>query len=588
MGEAVQAGAGAADVNAAVLLCEIVQDFFAAQQFKSVCLIKDEIFRCLDINADKRTSSKLALLLSQACSATGQHIAALASIEICLRIENVLWQQQLHEIRSGEEPSDAGARDRLYVANAKLGRAHTTIGNYIEAEPFFQRCVALRGNNGMCASMVPCLVQLAENMYQLEKHDDAIPLLRAVLGTMEADLAEYREDVQDAVPFELSVCPMMLLGRCLAAVGRFTESLRFLHKARDLAQHQKNPLCLGEAELNFAVVFWGKQVCNTRAKQRTAAEFRDEHISGPALPPAILQKRLLQKSECAYEAAQGRAGKVFFCILLNAHGDAFDVRVSRATVPETTVLVQLEWDAAPLLPANLTPNCTTVQFKFSHVHAELEPVYGEYTVGGTSAAAGLCSFLQKTISLSQTLDKETARKIMATVMVSLLTAQKIASKNGFFSLFADATLYLAFALFGIAGGVGEKDAIDSVKEYIQLQVEGKLIFAHIHRCRWCFEQADHMELCGGCRVVRFCSIKHQHLASKPAFGSMSFRHRDLCKMMQLCKSLTKKNTADEKAALLTAYDEAVLKFLRKDIWAQYAEKYDLRADALSDTSDEDN
>jgi len=59
-------------------------------------------------------------------------------------------------------------------------------------------------------------------------------------------------------------------------------------------------------------------------------------------------------------------------------------------------------------------------------------------------------------------------------------------------------------------------------------------------------------------------------------------------MMQLCKSLTKKNTADEKAALLTAYDEAVLKFLRKDIWAQYAEKYDLRADALSDTSDEDN
>jgi len=167
-------------VASAVSLCTAVREMIALHQYAEVCQKQEDIAECITTNADEKSSGGLAYYLSKACSATGQHAIAVKSMELALSIERKLWEEEFRRVSEGNVNNDAEARTRIFLVYNGLGQANTAIGNYIQAELCFKKCVSLRSvDAGLGRVMAPCLLELASSMHALQKYDEAIPLLRA-------------------------------------------------------------------------------------------------------------------------------------------------------------------------------------------------------------------------------------------------------------------------------------------------------------------------------------------------------------------------------------------------------------------------
>ena len=560
-------------VASAVSLCTTVREMISLHEYTAVCKKQEDIAECITTNADAKSSGSLAYFLSKACSATGQHAVAVKSMELALQIERKLWEEECHRVSGGETSNDAEACSRIFLVYNGLGRANTTIGNYIEAELCFKKCVSLRSANaGLGRVMIPCLVQLAESMHALQKFDEAIPLLRVLLRTMDAEDSEDEEDefndLNAPEHYQLSVCPTTLLARCLTAVGRYQEALVFLQKARLFARQQLNPLCMGDAEINFAVVLWAKQVCIDRAVVKIAKSYRDDFFIGPPMTPGMLEKQMVQFVTIAAASVSGQAGSVDVHIQLNANADATAVRMADASVSDMPRLMTVQWDSLVFSPEG-HPDTLVLKIKM----CDRPGAVFTSVVEGVFVSTELCVYLQECILYSQAEDTDATRKSMVFVMSSLLEAQQIAVAHNLPRLLFDSTIFLSFAFFALGGVTHHDFAVQSLKDCLQMQVENNTV-----KCHWCCEQANHMQICGGCRAVRFCNKTHQHLASKPAFGNVTFRHQDLCPMLKICRLLHNNSDPTKSARLVVLYDEAVHAFLHRDIFALYERNYDVRRD----------
>jgi len=569
-------------VASAVSLCTAVREMIALHQYAEVCEKQEEIAECITTNADEKSSGALAYCLSKACSATGQHAIAVKSMELALSIERKVWEEECRRVSEGIENNDAEARTRIFLVYNGLGRANTAIGNYVEAELCFKKCVSLRSvGAGSGRVMVPCLLELANSMHALQKYDEAIPLLRALLRTMDAeDSGDEENEINNLNTPEhyiLSVCPTALLARCLAAVGRYQEALVFFLQARKFARQQRNITCVGDVELDFAVVLWAKQVCIDRAMAKLAKSYRNNLFIGPTMTPEMLEKHTVQFATRAAVSVFGQAGSANVNIQLNAEAKATAVRMAERDVEALPRLMTVQWDAFVPSPYG-NPDTLVLKFKMQ----DLPEAVFTSVKDGVFVSTELCVYLQECIRYSQVEDTDATRKSMAIVVSSLLETQQIASTFKLSRLLSDSTIFLSFAFLALGGTAHRDFAVQSLKDCLQAEVESDMV-----ECHWCFEQASHMEICGGCRAVRFCNKTHQRLASKPAFGNVSFRHRDLCPMLKICKMLHQSDDATESARLLVLYDEAINKFLRMDIFTRYEQNYDLRRDA-QDAHGEDN
>jgi hypothetical protein len=190
-------------------------------------------------------------------------------------------------------------------------------------------------------------------------------------------------------------------------------------------------------------------------------------------------------------------------------------------------------------------------------------------------ATGLSDYLQHAVALTQGFHGHTSR-FTPLVLASLTTAQRVASLNGLFSLYETSTILLSFLRFERDGPGHEQAGIAMLQDYVQTQVDKQPEQLFGRGCRACFELGGTIRQCGGCRVVRFCNRKHQELASLQVFGRIAFPHSKLCPLMQLCRGMQRCQDATERAGIRSDYDRAAMRFLRRDIFAEYVLRHDRR------------
>jgi len=121
----------------------------------------------------------------------------------------------------------------------------------------------------------------------------------------------------------------------------------------------------------------------------------------------------------------------------------------------------------------------------------------------------------------------------------------------------NALVHLSFLAFDTGE---EEQALDYLKQYLQVQVDG----AGSH-CRGCDQvRGDDapMLTCSGCSVARFCNKDHQKMASQNSVSgrNTAVRHKDICSLLGKWRQVVKGNATTESCTA------DLLEFLRRDVW----------------------
>ena len=584
------------------LLCCSLRELVDSHRYAEACLLRDQINECLSENAHEVACAEMAYVMSKCMSATCNHIVAMYYAELAYELENKLWQQEIVRANTAGESIEGGdMQAKVSLVCRTLGRTHSALGEYKTANEFFERSVALCGNAAHTHLIMPCFLELAQNMHALERHTDAIELLGLVVRQLAREDGEY-----DRSAYQFTICPTLLLGRCHVALGKYGEAVHLFMKARVLAKDQINPHCMGNAEINLAMTLWAKQVCLDRWQAKIAASFRNDTFVGPPLSHRFVEKHVIQFAARVCASNGGLAGSIRVCIQLNGHGDAIGVRMAVAgPMSGFRELMQIEWDQVE--PHGLDGHGVPVYLILGITTDSEEPRMFNCRVQGAFISSELTDFLRIIIETTQGIHPDTSCDFLPLVHASLRTALLVASAHKIFDLYEDSTIFIAFFLFAQGDAHKQDVAVNMVKECVKTQIDNSRLSGKKRGCRFCFQQSEEMLLCGGCKVVRFCDKKHQKLASYPAFGSVSLPHKMLCPLLELYRSIRKHESrvtgdasgdsssdssddfpddssddaSDDSATmtqLLIAYDEAVRLFLQRDILARYVRMHDYEGD----------
>jgi len=166
---------------------------------------------------------------------------------------------------------------------------------------------------------------------------------------------------------------------------------------------------------------------------------------------------------------------------------------------------------------------------------------------------------------------------MQTVKSTLDEVSSLANTQNFDSLRQDAIVFKSFLLVEQRAPGYKPHAIKTLKSFLQKQVDD----AKTPKCHWCRQTCEPMLMCGGCKVVRFCShnTQHQKMATAVPFFGTSISHKKICLLLRHCKSLTdlaEDNDPSLIAKLQGAYDAAVWDFLQQDILEKFINKEYIR------------
>ena len=552
-------------------LCDALRDLVDGKFFEAAVLLRVGINKCLDLNVNEHACAEMALLLSRALTAISHPTLAQYYLEYAYEVQKKLWIDECSRLETGGEENDQ-IKERLCIICSTLGRALFSTGMHEEAAPYFQQCVAFRGTEAGRSILLPCLADLAGNMHALEQHEDAISILHVVKSGIVLESAAH-----PTTRFSFTECPTFLLGCCELAQGCYHTAVYLFLGARELAEIHDNPLCIAKAEMHLAVTMWARQECTNRAIIRMAPAYRNESFTGPALTPGYVAMLVVEIAACCCASTGGLAGKTGICVQLNARGDPVGVRrLDENQLGENALLklAEISWNEVPRRSFN--SRGLPIELVLTVTLTEGEEMTFTCQVGRTFLlTTQLSRYLQRAVSLTQGFHGLTP-VFTPLILASLTTAQGVALVNGFFSLYETSTILLCFLRFETDGPGNEQAGLSMLQDYVQAQVD-MLPDQLCHRgCRTCFELGGTIQLCGGCRVVRFCNRKHQEYASLDVFGRVAFPHKKLCPLMQLCKALQRCENATEEAGIRSDYNRAAMRFLRRDIFAEYVLKHDHR------------
>jgi len=175
-------------------------------------------------------------------------------------------------------------------------------------------------------------------------------------------------------------------------VGRYQEALVFFLKARHFDRQQHNLLCVGDVELDFAVVLWAKQVCIDRAMAKIAKSYRNNFFIGPAMTPEMLEKHTVQFATRAAVSVFGQAGSANVNIQLNAEAKATAVRMADGNVDDLPRLMTVQWDSFVSSPHG-NPDTLVLKFKMHDLpEAVFTSVKGGVFVRRSSACISKSAF----------------------------------------------------------------------------------------------------------------------------------------------------------------------------------------------------
>ena len=339
------------------------------------------------------------------------------------------------------------------------------------------------------------------------------------------------------------------------------------------------------AELYFGVVLWGHMRCLQQDMYRLGVPFEKTAFVGPALSPGLVLQKILQLAADACVQLHGQAGKVAVHALLNAHGETVAVRQSGASKRRYEFVMLLDDnDLAQFLEvAWEAPSADELDRHGKPCTLNLEVVHDSlhYICRCLSSCVCDSQFARKVASALVAVTqrwhatcKHRTSSSMQKVEMALSTAQQLSVTHNLFLLQQDADFWQSFLLVEMRGADAKVAAMHSLKRFLQNMVDDA---AAASKCHWCRRSCQAMLMCGGCRVVRYCSVnkEHQMQASRVPFFSLTVSHKKICSLLKRCKSLTDlsdDSDPGEIAGLVEAYDAALWQFLQTDIMAKYVQQ----------------
>jgi hypothetical protein len=181
----------------------------------------------------------------------------------------------------------------------------------------------------------------------------------------------------------------------------------------------------------------------------------------------------------------------------------------------------------------------------------------------------LAEYIGLVLHWAQFGDEKIKKQSMLVLTSSVVDMEKIASTYNLFELRQDCLLF--HSIFVFANGFTAK-ATEIFKNFLQHQVN--LAKQPDPTCLTCKQLCRGITVCGGCTVVRFCNTSHQKQASNRPFFNTTIRHRKICHLLLLCKSLTKSlakpgSESAEATLLSQQFDHAIMQFLHTDFSGKY-------------------
>ena len=608
-----------------------MQTRFDKEDYAGVANLKEDIEMCLHVCAEDSTCAEIACLFATAMHADCGYTLAIYYFEFAFCLQTGL---KLAPLAAASDPSrprrGAGSlsgrdilqppddvmsaftgdsaktqRDNLTMARVcgGMGNACAAVGAFAEAQPWFVQCVELRKHiESAPAAMLQYVFMVAQNLHALRRHQEAIQMVHAALKHAQRAGSEghYSDDVSNYdVAYKSPICPTLLLGRCYTAIGKYNLALECLQQACAQANETRDPTFMVTAHLEFAVTGWAYQKCLDVDVIKKSALYRDGNVFGPPLSRTMVQRHVVQLAAADCIKAHGAGGVTDMCILLNANGDPVCVRRFHVhdNDPQIDLVVKVHWGAvdsvqldhatAPLLLSLQIQGPDRSMHTFDCVFVRSVPfVLGDAgssesrqcTVAGVGAEhISLTDFLTRCVSLTQIGDAEERAQGMAIVTAALTKARRLTWEHNLVELQEDSLIFLCFC--GIDVGVGEEKIFRSLKKFLQSQVDAAK--EPNPKCLTCKQACT--AVCGGCTVMRFCDKNHQRQSSSMPFFSTKVRHKMMCPLLFLCKSLSRSRVrpdagGTEAVQLAQQYDEALRQFLRTDFFGQYVKNSDFELD----------
>ena len=553
------------------LVCR-VRKLFLQENYAAVCRMQGEIDKWQCAPQLEQTYAGVIYFLASALSMQNAHDEA-------IRYYKIVYSLHTSFVRSAQ--TDPGAtRDDVTLAELKLAEAcsclariHSRAGGFEEAQLLFEQCATLLGGRvDNEKARITVMLELGGNSHKLGKHDEAIEIILGVIADAESCSA-----LKECV-WASTICPALLVGRCYAALGRFTLAIRFFKRARKWAQARNDREIMGIVELEYGVMVWARWECAVAELREKTQLFRDDDFVGPMTPLHVVEWQIIQLVARACHALGNAPGRLGLNILLNKDGDMVGVRQAVPGTPGFGEVCVVTWEAVESSWLNVEgfPKFVRVQIQqYGVYHLYKCQVHARpVCVQGQTAVTKFGEFIQHTMKVLLHGHPHHIAKNVELIGTALHRAVALAQEMNHVDQRDRAMLFLAFFEFKGWGSSGTCGALQKLHEFLQSQVRDNL---NANRCRWCEQRSAGMFKCDSCKVMRFCCKKHQKLAWRPPFGSTVIAHKQICGLLRLGKAISKshgKQHADV-ASLSLTYDKAMRAFLNTNIMDLYLEKNDV-------------
>ena len=558
-------------------LFQQLQELFQADEHEVVCGMQDDIDECM---SNEREYADTVFILAGSMSILKQHEKALYYYKVAHKIHMRL-HAETHSPPLSREITMQMQKQLVQVC-ASLVKANSRLSNYDEAQQNILQCIALHTEiDGHTDKCVVSLLQLANNTHLLGKHEVAIEIILDIFEKSADSRAGY------IAVWGAELCPSLLMGQCYAALGRYSFALQAFICARNKAADQHKPSLTAIIELEYAVMLWVHCECVESAVSRMAKTFRIDTFIGAEIPLHVVEWEVIQLVATAHSSVQNNAGRLGICVKLNAQGDIVGVCRSRENTPGLREFMHVKWKKIEL--GNFDLDKFPHWFKLSislgnddysfNCQVLPHPAYSP-ALSASNIISPLSEFITAKVAASQYNRPSQRSKILVLTMKALNKAIDISTTHELGKIRDTASFYLAFFVFRQGGEQNETNAVKYLYNLLQKQVSESL---ESEKCEYCDQRGEDMYKCESCMVMRFCCRKHQKKSWRPPFHNLMVSHKKICQLLFLCRSRHKNKLrhGDEHASTrmhAEIMNDALLSFLRTDIFEVFLQKHDLIAD----------
>ena len=554
-------------------LLGLLKTLFVDSDFAGIIELAENIHESVTECSNDETCAEMMFFLGTAFSTKRTYAPAIS----CFNVAYALLTSDARQASSSVHTKTLLSK----VCNG-IATALAELGKFEEAHSYFSQCVSTGIEIAAAKqTMLPFVLSFAKNLHAQNQHKECIHVIHKMLAYGRDNDDDDDDDSDDISHYNVSyaacICPALLLGRCYTALGEYAKAHACFLQACRQAEDHNQPESIVEAQLNCAVVGWVSAQCYQHAFKRLWANSSESDLAGPPMPLALIQKHIVMLAANACKKLHGGQGEISVSVRLN--GDGTPNRIMETGGMELMLVKWLSVEAENLdhtgfpLSMNLLLQVEAEEDRCFICKLVKNPnlVLGSEISHASVPHTLLTEYIGIVLHWAQFGNEKISKQSMMVVTSSIVDMERIASKHNLFELRQDCLFFNSIFVFG--DGLTVK-ATQIFKDFLQHQVN--LAKQPNPTCLTCKQICRGITVCGGCTVVRFCNKDHQKQASARPFFSTTIRHRKICHLLLLCKSLTKciSNPASqiaEATLLREQLDVAVVRFLQTNFSEKFIE-----------------